>query len=344
MLRFLCGIGNTSVASRERDREDGGTGVAHDRATLVIVGLLTTFLWGFSLADAEDPARHLRAETVIPQRGDNLCVGFDSVWMMNDQNLTRIALADNAVTEIPIAGATGRWRRIAIGEGAVWVADNVSQSIYKIDPQTNRVVITIPADFFANNEKEGEIGAGEGAVWAITGSGADAVLRRYSPQNGTEQAAIPLPSPSARGVVVAFGSVWIAGTTGVELYRIDPATNQIIATIDLHARPVALSSGEGSVWVRQIDGTVQRIDGHSGTLLATFATDAADNMGDIAVGGGFVWVNSNSAPLLQIDPRTNSQRSRYASPTGEFMGYTIAYGGGSLWLGGSAVFRIKPPE
>jgi hypothetical protein len=26
------------------------------------------------------------------------------------------------------------------------------------------------------------------------------------------------------------------------------------------------------------------------------------------------------------------------------MGYTIAYGGGSLWLGGSAVFRIKPPE
>ena len=67
-------------------------------------------------------------------------------------------------------------------------------------------------------------------------------------------------------------------------------------------------------------------------------------MGNIAVGGGFVWVNSNSAPLLQIDPRTNSQRSRYASPTGEFMGYTIAYGGGSLWLGGTAVFRIKPPK
>ena len=67
-------------------------------------------------------------------------------------------------------------------------------------------------------------------------------------------------------------------------------------------------------------------------------------MGDIAVGGGFVRVNSNSAPLLQIDPRTNSQRSRYAAPTGEFMGYTTAYGGGSLWLGGSAVFRIKPPE
>jgi len=53
------------------------------------------------------------------QRGGYLCVGFGSVWMMNDRNLTRIALADNAVTEIPIDGATGRWRRIAVGEGAV---------------------------------------------------------------------------------------------------------------------------------------------------------------------------------------------------------------------------------
>ena len=317
--------------------------MAPSRARLV-VGLLTAFVWESSFATAEEPVRQMRAETVIPERGDNLCVGFGSVWMMNDRHLMRIALADNAVAEIPIESATGRWRRIAVGEGAVWVADNISQSIYKVDPQTNRVVMTIPADFFANNEKEGEIGAGEGAVWAITGSGSDAVLRRSSAQTGTEQAAIPLPSPSARGVVVAFGSIWIAGTRGVELYRIDPAANQIIATIDLHARPVALSSGEGSVWVRQIDGTVQRIDGQSGNLLATFATDAADNFGDIAVGGGFVWVNSQTVPLLQIDPRTNSQRSRYASPAGEFMGYTIAYGGGSLWLGGSAVFRIKPPE
>jgi streptogramin lyase len=264
--------------------------------------------------------------------------------MMNDRNLMRISLADNSVTEIPIEGATGRWRRIAVGEGAVWVADNVSQSIYKIDPATNQVVLTIPADFFTSSEKEGEIGAGEGAVWAITGSGSDAVLRRYSSQTGKEQASIPLPSPSARGVVVAFGSIWIAGSVGVELYRIDPTTNQIMATIDLHARPVVLSSGEGSVWVRQTDGTVQRVDGSSGNVVATFVTDAADNMGDIAVGGGFIWMNSQTVPLLQIDPRTNSQRSRYASPEGAFMGYTIAYGGGSLWLAGSAIFRIKPPE
>ena len=105
-----------------------------------------------------------------------------------------------------------------------------------------------------------------------------------------------------------------------------------------------LASGEGSVWVRQIDGTVQRIDGSSGKLLATIATEAADNSGDIVVGGGFVWVNSRNVALMQIDPRTNSQRSRFDPPAGAIVRYRIAYGGGSLWLGGSAVFRIKPPE
>ena len=110
----------------------------------------------------------------------------------------------------------------------------------------------------------------------------------------------------------------------MELYRIDPGTNQIITTIDLHSRPVTLASGEGSVWVRQVDGLVQRIDGSSGKVVATFATDAADGSGDMVVGGGFVWISSRSAALVQIDPGTN--------------------GGASRRVGGRTVFRIKPPE
>ena len=320
--------------------------MAHNRARIV-VGLLTTFLWGFSPAAAEEPARQLRIEKEFPQTADYMCVGFGSLWMMSDRahpKLLRIALADNAVTEIPVEGATGEFHRTTLGEGAVWVSDNHSQTIYKIDPKTNLIVMRIPADFRISPEA-GEIGVGEGAVWAITGSGLDQVLRRYSAQTGAEQATLPLPSPSARGVVVDFGSIWVAGSRdAAALYRIDPATNQIIATIDLHSRPVALTSGEGSVWVRQSDGAVQRIDGNSSKLLATIATEVADQYGGIAVGGGSVWINSEKVPLVQIDPQTNSQRSQFGSPPGAFIGYGIAYGGGSLWLNGTAVFRVKPPE
>ena len=318
--------------------------MALTRATLVI-SLLTVFLWGFLSAAAEETARQLHVEAEFPQRGDYMCVGFGSLWMMSNQKLMRIALADNAVAEIPIEGAIGAFHRTAVGEGAVWVSDSHNRAIYKIDPEANLIVMTIPTDFPVNNEAPGEIGVGEGAVWAITGSGLDQVLRRYSAQTGAEQATLPLPSPSARGVVVDFGSIWVAGSRdAAALYRIDPATNQIIATIDLNSRPVTLTSGEGSVWVRQVDGTVQRIDGSSGQLLATFATDASGNYGDIVAGGGFVWISSRSA-LTQINSRTNSQRSRFRAPPGVSMGYAIAYGGGSLWLGRSvAVFRFKPPE
>ena len=310
--------------------------------TTVVVGLLTSLLWTISSAVAGETARQLHVEAEIPQRGDFMSVGFGSLWMMGREKLVRVALADNAVTEIPVKGAAGEFRRTVVGEGAVWVADN--QTIYKIDPKTNLVVMTIPADFPVNSGVEGIIGVGEGSVWAVTGGSSDQVLRRCSAQTGAEQATIPLPSPSARAVVIDFGSIWIAGTREVELYRIDPATSQIVATIDLHSRPTTLTSGEGSVWVRQQDGTVQRIDGRTAKLLATIATEAADNYGDIVVAGGFVWTSSQTVPLVQIDPQTNSRRARFSSPPGVFMGYSVAYGGGSLWLGGSALFRVKPPE
>jgi hypothetical protein len=55
----------------------------------------------------------------------------------------------------------------------------------------------------------------------------------------------------------------------------------------------------------------------------------------------YLSTENSRVALMQIDPQTNSQRSRFGSTAGAFMGYTIAYGGGSVWLGGSAVVRIN---
>ena len=311
----------------------------------MIIGAFAASLWLFLPTVAEESSGSLHIEAEIPHRGDYMCVGFGSLWMMSEQTLLRVALTDNAITEIPIEGATGRWRRTIVGEGAVWVADNLSQIIYKIDPSTNQVALTIKTDIPVENEAAAEIAVGGGSVWAVEGSKLEPTLRRYSAQTGMDVAGIPLPSPSTdRGIVYGFNSVWVAGAREGELYRIDTVTNQILATIELEKRPLALASGEGSIWVREVGGMVQRIDGDSGKLLATFPTDAADKYGEIVVGGGFVWMNGEIAPLVQIDPRTNTQRSRFNAPTGTFMGYSISYGGGSVWLGGGAIFRIKAPE
>jgi virginiamycin B lyase len=96
--------------------------------------------------------------------------------------------------------------------------------------------------------------------------------------------------------------------------------------------------GEGSVWVHnEGDGTVQRIDGESGDLVATIETGAVGK-GTIAVGGGFVWISTRPAPI----PRTNSLHGKFKVEMTEYS--TIRFGSGSLWMSGGAVRRIKPPE
>lgn len=311
-------------------------------------------------AGAEEVTRDARIEATIPQSGNVMGVGFDSVWMMNlaTNKLIRIHPDDNSVTEIPILGTVGPFANagLALGEGAVWVPDHGRSMIYKIDPKTNRVAKEIPGDLLGGGAlgpraKDG-IGIGEGAVWAITDN---KELRRNSAEGGNQEAAVSLPSHSS-GVIVAFGSVWITGTGNDELYRLDPTTNQIVATIDLHSNPRSLVAGEGSIWVcNEGDGTVQRIDGKSGELVATIEAGAVGKCA-MAVGGGFIWVSTGDQPLVQIDPRTNSVRGKYkVEMQGEVitgapidrmgeLDSTIRFGSGSLWLSGRTVRRIKPPE
>jgi len=151
---------------------------------------------------------------------------------------------------------------------------------------------------------------------------------------------VALPSRST-GLLSAFGSVWIIGVGNEELYRVDPNGNKITATIDVGSRPGALAAGEGSVWVlNEGDGTVQRIDGTNGKLVASIDTGTVGK-GAIDV-GGVIWVNSRLTPIIQIDPRTNLVRGKIKVETGEYS--TIRYGGGSLWISGASIRRIKPPD
>src|SRR5439155_2261220 len=81
-----------------------------------------------------------------------------------------------------------------------------------------------------------------------------------SPLPGTE-ATIALPGQEEVYAVAAdSNAVWVWGTDG--LSRIDPATNDIVATVSLNgfgAGPLAV--GEGGVWVgNEATGRIGRID------------------------------------------------------------------------------------
>src|SRR5262249_46052981 len=257
------------------------------------------------------------------------------------KRLTRVNAADNSVIDIDVHGG-GKYRAMAVGEGAVWVPAASKDVVFKVDPITNKLVQEIPAQMLSS---EGSIAAGEGGVWVITATGSgDTNLTRFNPASGTVDAIIPLPSNSA-GVVVDFGAVWVTGTNNGELYRIDPTTNMITSTVKLHEWPRFIASGEGSIWVfNQSDGTVQRIDGKTAKLLATIETGLSGKRSDIACGGGYVWISAPGTPVSPIDPRTNTLVREFK---GSLMGEeanAIRYGAGSLWVSGAAIYRIRPPD
>jgi virginiamycin B lyase len=146
--------------------------------------------------------------------------------------------------------------------------------------------------------------------------------------------------PVRNGVTVAFGSVWVTGAHKDQLYRIDAATNNLVATINIGAGPVFITAGFGSIWVIELrDGVVQRIDPETNTAIATIATGGHKG-GDIITGGGCVWASYHDGlPLVQINPKTN-QAQIYA---GTGFGDALAFGAGSIWISGRTIARISPP-
>ena len=99
--------------------------MAFHRATSLVT--LLALVSVTTAVGAEEATREARVEATIPQTGNVMGVGFDSLWMMSlaTNKLIRINLDDNSVTEIPISGAVGPFRHtgMAEGEGAIWLPD-----------------------------------------------------------------------------------------------------------------------------------------------------------------------------------------------------------------------------
>lgn len=292
-----------------------------------------------SLEDTE-----LVVEATFPTTVYWLAFGFDALWGMQRDGLVRIDPADNSITKIKVDGFRGRNRGIAIGEGAIWLPDTGTQTIFKIDPTTHDVLLTIPVAM-ASMSHEGSMGVGEGSVWITTQGGGESWLARFSAETGAEEARITIP-PTGFGVVVAYGSVWISGSFRHEVYRIDPATNEVVAAIPVPGLPKHIAAGEGGIWVAsQETGLIHRIDPSTNTVAASFETGIREEArGDITTGGGYVWATFRRLPVVQIDPATNTILRVYSGLN--VAGDHIRFGGGSLWTAGwgSTTYRLRLPE
>ncbi len=115
-------------------------------------------------------------------------------------------------------------------------------------------------------------------------------------------------------MTAGFGSVWVGSSLHRTLVRIDPATNETLATISLGTGTgaVGLAVGEGAVW-------------------AVGGGDAANPRAGPLVGEAF---------LMRIDPRTNTVSARLPLEGA----YGVAVGPGAIWVASARdhLWRVDP--
>ena len=107
------------------------------------------------------------------------------------------------------------------------------------------------------------------------------------PVSGALLSTIPIGA-GAFDIAYGLGAVWVPNLEDGTVQRIDPATNTVVATI-----PVLGAYGIGvdptTVWVVDLDGKVSRIDPLTNTVTTSIFTQATG--ADIVATTGAIWVS-----------------------------------------------------
>jgi DNA-binding beta-propeller fold protein YncE/pimeloyl-ACP methyl ester carboxylesterase len=149
-----------------------------------------------------------------------------------------------------------------------------------------------------------------------------------SPSTITE---IPIGNSfGVRGLDVTSDAVWVTSQFDEELYRVDPATNRVVATLPIPDHVEGVRAVDGSLWLSRYDpNEVVQLDPSTGALVNRITFDSQPNL---ATDGRRLWViaeRDGQSQIVEIDPDTAAELARFhidAPP-----GFTT-FDAGSLWV------------
>ena len=206
---------------------------------------------------------------------------------------------------------------------------------------TARITATIPLPAGSSN---GGIAVGAGSAWVGLSPerGDGGSVLRIDLATNEVVATIPVhEGPPRKRIAATADAVWMA-STGL-LQRIDPATNSVVAEVDLSDRFVSAITVAGSdVWAITIGdsgGILVRVDQRTNGIVAEIplGPQLTGYEDQVLAGGGSIWVigvtwtqkqdAETGSDLIRVDRLTNTISQRIAVG-----GFRMAVGPESVWV------------
>ena len=187
-------------------------------------------------------------------------------------------------------------------------------------------------------------------VWVMSSTGS---VQRIDPATNTAGASIATGGPTDlyNGISVDANGVWVPDWDTKTLFRIDPTTSKVAATIEVGLAPKGVLATGSAVWVADThDGKVYRIDPRTNGIVATITVGPTGNSGPNWLGTGFgsIWASvPNASAVVRIDPTSNKVQATIHIPVEVAACGGFAFTESDVWMpscGGRATMARIDPE
>ncbi len=223
---------------------------------------------------------------------------------------------------------------VTFGFGSIWVQSHRTGITYRIEPDSNKVIATIPepiTQFTQNTVVAGNM------LW-VGGSRATFIIDPKTNSIVTTLADNPCD------LTYGFDSMWEVGSAGQPLKRLDPTAGKEITSIDLEdgvSNPdlcYNLRVTSNAVWVIT-NLEIIRIDPAANSITSRVQLDKAITDAKVSTtipagkGTDFIWLLVDHG-LLRIDPSTGAGLTFLPLTSAQEGLQNFAVGDTSIWLMG----------
>jgi YVTN family beta-propeller protein len=190
-----------------------------------------------------------------------VAIGERAVWFACDTYLGRIdpgtgrpELVGFAAAPVDYASAIRRdFSDVAFGLGSLWLTNRVTNTVIEIDPGTKSYMRDITV-----GQAPSAVAVGRGSVWVACFED-DTVWRIEVAGPGQPATVEQIPvGDGPIDVAVGEGGVWVVNSLDGTVSRVDPSTNEVVATIDVGNEPRRVAVGEAMVWVTVLGAATSR--------------------------------------------------------------------------------------